>query len=105
MPASLKNLFDRLVYLFMEESPRGIPRPRLKGKRAVIVAACTTPWPFNRIFRQSGGTVRAIREILKTGGYCTRNLQIGGTKNRKKPLEKYETRLSGLIRKAERKLR
>ena len=47
MCAPLKLLFDRNVPVFMGESPRGMPQPRQKGKRAVVVAACTTPWPFN----------------------------------------------------------
>lgn len=53
MAARLKLLFERLVPVFMGESPRGIPQPRLKGRQAVVIAACTTPWPFNLLFRQS----------------------------------------------------
>ncbi len=69
MSAPLKLLFDRNVPVFMGESPRGIPQPRQKGKRAIIVAACTTPWPFNVIFPQSRGAIRAVREVLHYGGY------------------------------------
>lgn len=45
MAARLKLLFERLVPVFMGESPRGIPQPRLKGRQAVVIAACTTPCP------------------------------------------------------------
>ncbi len=69
MCAPLKLLFDRNVPVFMEESPNGMPLPRQKGKRAVIVTACTTPWPFNFILPQSRGAIRAVREVLRYGGY------------------------------------
>jgi len=71
MCAPLKLLFDRNVPVFMGESPGGIPVPRQKGKRAVIVTACTTPWPFNFILPESRGAIRAVKEVLKYGGYKT----------------------------------
>jgi len=40
MCAPLKLLFDRNVPVFMGESPSGMPTPRQKGKRAVVVTAC-----------------------------------------------------------------
>jgi multimeric flavodoxin WrbA len=69
MSAPLKLLFDRNVPVFMGESSRGMPVPRQKGKRAVVVTACTTPWPFNFIFAESRGTIRAVKEVLHYGGY------------------------------------
>ncbi len=74
MCAPLKLLFDRNVPVFMGESPKGIPEPRQKGKRAVVVTACTTPWPFNFILPESRGALRAVREVLHYGGY-----KIAGT--------------------------
>ena len=71
MCAPLKLLFDRNVPVFMGESPKGIPVPRQKGKRAAIVTACTTPWPFNFIFPESRGAIRAVKEVLRYGGYKT----------------------------------
>ncbi len=71
MSAALKLLFDRNVPVFMGESPLGMPVPRQKGKRAVAVTACTTPWPFNFILPESRGALRAIREVLHYGGYKT----------------------------------
>ena len=55
MPSQLKVLFDRIVPVFMGERPNGIPLPRQKGKSAIIVTACTTPWPFNFLFPESRG--------------------------------------------------
>lgn len=81
MPGTLKVLFDRLVYRMMGESPRGIPVPLLRGKRALLVSTCTTPFPFNIWFRQSRGTVRALREILKWSGFrIVATYERGGTK-------------------------
>ena len=73
MPGTLKVLFDRMVY--------GLPLH--KGKRAILLTTCTTPWPFNVWFRQSRGTVRALREILKWSGFkIVRSVERGGTKTR-----------------------
>jgi putative NADPH-quinone reductase len=69
MCAPLKLLFDRNVPVFMGESPKGMPEPRQKGKRAAVVTACTTPWPFNFILPESRGAIRAVREVLHYGGY------------------------------------
>jgi multimeric flavodoxin WrbA len=69
MSAQLKTLFDRNVPVFMGEKPSGMPIPRQKGKPAVIVTACSTPWPFNFIAAESRGAIRAIREVLHCGGY------------------------------------
>ena len=69
MCAPLKLLFDRNIPVFMGESPKGMPIPRQKGKRAVVVTACTTPWPFNFILAESRGAIRAVREVLHYGGY------------------------------------
>jgi NAD(P)H-dependent FMN reductase len=69
MSAPLKLLFDRNVPVFMGESPKGIPVPRQKGKRALIVTSCSTPWPFNFILPESRGAIRAVKEVLHYGGY------------------------------------
>lgn len=69
MSSQLKLLFDRNVPVFMGEKPSGIPTPRQKGKSAVIVTACTTPWPFNFLAAESRGAIRAVKEVLHYGGY------------------------------------
>lgn len=82
MPGALKVMFDRQVYGLMGESRSGIPQPLHKGKRAVLVSTSTTPYPFNILFRQTRGTIRALREILRWSGFkiCA-TLEVGGTKN------------------------
>jgi len=83
MSAQLKLLFDRNVPVFMGEKPNGFPIPRQKGKPAVIVTACTTPWPFNFIGAESRGAVRAVREVLHYGGYkILGKIVKPGTKNK-----------------------
>lgn len=102
MSGGLKNLFDRLVPVFMRESPRGIPAGKLKGKRAIVITACTTPFPFNVIFGQSRGAVRAVREVLLAGGVKMSSITIPGTKRMKNIPEKYVSRLTRLILKQRR---
>ena len=97
MSSPLKTLFDRTVYVFMGESHKGIPVPLLKGKKAIIVTTCTTPFPFNLIFSQSRGTVRSINEVLHTAGIKTDAIQIAGTKKMKQIPEKYIERMTKLI--------
>lgn len=77
----LKMLFDRLVYVMMGESKSGIPVPLNKGKKCIIVSACTTPFPFNLLLKQSSGVVREIKEITKYSGFsCMGVIQKAGTK-------------------------
>lgn len=81
MCAPLKLLLDRNVPVFLEERPRGLPIPRQKGKMAVLVTACTAPWPFNFIFPVSRGALGAIKEVLHSGGYkVTGSIVKPGTK-------------------------
>jgi len=85
MCAPLKLLFDRNVPVFMGESPKGMPVARQKGKRAVIVTACTTPWPFNFILPESRGAIRAVKEVMNYGGYkLAGTISKSGTKKSKK---------------------
>jgi NAD(P)H-dependent FMN reductase len=69
MSAQLKTLFDRNVPAFLGERPGGIPSPRQSGKPAVIITACTTPWPFNLLSAGSRGAAKAVWQVLHYGGY------------------------------------
>ena len=81
IPGTLKSVFDRIVYGMMSEDSHARPRPLMKGKRAVVVTTCSTPWPFNRLFRQSQGAVNALREILRWSGIrLIGTIQQGGTR-------------------------
>jgi hypothetical protein len=46
-----------------------MPGNSQKGKRDVMVTACTTPWPFNVILPESRGPINAVKEILHYGFY------------------------------------
>lgn len=81
MPATLKLLFDRTVYGLMDENRLAMPVPLHKGKKAIIVCTSSTPWPFNVLMGQTGGVVRAIKEVIGTAGFKVRSIQRGGTKN------------------------
>ena len=54
----------------MGERENGLPVALHKGKRAVLVSACNTVWPFSVWFRQTGGVFRSLREILHWSGFC-----------------------------------
>jgi len=90
MSSPLKTLLDRVVPALIGEKPNGIPLPRHKGKPAVIAAACTTPWPFNSLFAESGGAVRAVKHVLDWAGYRVKDVLVQpGTKK----LDSVSTRL------------
>lgn len=67
VPAPVKNLFDRLKGTAMEET-KTFPRPRLKGRKYIILTSCHTAFPFSWIFGQSRGAIRNIDEFFKTAG-------------------------------------
>ncbi len=67
VPAPVKNLFDRLLGTAMEET-NTFPKPRLQGKRYLLLTSCNTPAPFSWIFGQSRGAIRNMDEIFKTAG-------------------------------------
>lgn len=102
MPGILKSMFDRLAYLFISEGKYGIPSPRLKGRRALIISTATTPMPWARLFGQTSATVKSIKRIFNMGGISTiPALQIGGTLNRnidEKDFRKLNKKISTLLR-------
>ena len=68
VPAAVKNLFDRLRGVAMEETA-SFPKPRLSGKqRYLLLTACNTPAPFSWICGQSKGAIRNMKEFFKTSG-------------------------------------
>ncbi len=67
VPSPLKALFDRNVTTF-ESFSSGLPSPKLRGKKAVVLVTSGSPFPFSRLSSQAGGTVRAIKTVLKSGG-------------------------------------
>ena len=82
IPGTLKLVFDRIVYGMMDESNRGFPIPRHKGKRCVLVSTSTTPWPFNILMHQSHGAIRAMKEICRYSGFkIVATIEKGGTRH------------------------
>lgn len=67
VPAPVKNLFDRLKGTAMEET-KAFPKPRLKGRKYIILTSCHTAFPFSWIFGQSRGVIHNIDEFFKTAG-------------------------------------
>ena len=79
IPGQMKLLFDRIVYGMMRDTPR-FPEPLMKGKKCILVSTCTTPWPWNIVFKQSRGAIRAMREICRYSGFKTvATIERGGT--------------------------
>lgn len=79
IPGQMKLLFDRIVYGLMRDTPR-FPEPLMKGKKCILLSTCTTPWPWNILFKQSGGAIRALREICHYSGFkIVKSIQRGGT--------------------------
>ncbi len=67
VPAPVKNLFDRLLGTAMEETA-AFPKPRLKGKKYMLLTSCNTPAPFSWLFGQSRGAIRNMDEFFRTAG-------------------------------------
>lgn len=83
IPGQLKILFDRIVYGLMRDTAR-FPEPLLKGKRCVLLSTSTTIWPFNIMFNQSHGAIRAMREICRYSGIkVVKCIEVGGTARKK----------------------
>ena len=79
IPGQMKLLFDRLVYGMMRDTPR-FPEPLMKGKKCILVSTSTTPSPWNILFNQSHGAVKAMREICRYAGFkIVATVERGGT--------------------------
>jgi len=68
MTGPLKTLLDRNVPVF-EYLGEGLPKPRQKGKPALLVVASNAPSPWHLLPWQSRGTVRVVKTVLRAGGY------------------------------------
>ncbi len=71
IPGPLKTLFDRCVTAFesIESGPKTkLPEKRLTGKKAILIFSSGAPYPYNLLSSQSGGAVRSIKTIFRSGG-------------------------------------
>lgn len=99
MPATLKLLFDRIAYGLINEHPRRFPTPLHKGKRALLFTACTTPFPFNILLRQSRGTVHSLHAVLRPAGFRVSSIvEKGGTRTHPLPTERELRKVRRAIR-------
>lgn len=53
LPGQLKVMSDRIVYGMMGGDLTRYSIGLHKGKKAIIVSTCTTPYPFNIFFNQT----------------------------------------------------
>ena len=76
VPGIMKTFFDRQCGLainhgdgkmvFGRRVPLGFePRDSVAGKKIVLVAACTAPWPFNILLDESRGAIRAMKNYTR----------------------------------------
>lgn len=94
----LKLLLDRNVPTF-EYIATGLPRPRQKGKKAILIIASSAPFPLNLLPSQSRGTIRALRTVLRAGGYrIVKTINVPNAPR----FEREERVRAAVLRKAER---
>lgn len=68
VPAIVKNMFDRLLGVAMEET-NTFPKSHLsKKQKFILLTSCNTPFPFSFLCGQSTGAIRAMKEFFKTSG-------------------------------------
>ncbi len=101
MPGTLKLFFDRNVPLFeyCEAKPiKYIPRPQLKGKKAILIVNGGAPFPYNLLPSQSSGTIRSIKTVLKAGGIkIVSILNVPNSFNFEKSKQRYLNKVRRII--------
>ena len=85
------KVFERLFGFLIKEQPKGIPLKRnAKGKKAILVTACSTARPFNWIYNQSRSCISRMREMCKWSGQeIVGTFVLPGTLTMKDIPEKY----------------
>ena len=97
VPAVVKNLFDRLLGVAMEETDK-FPKPRLQGKKYIFITACHTPLFFAWVCGQTGGAIRATREFFKTAGVKKAGtVVLTNTGSNKNSLDKQKKKIDKII--------
>ena len=94
VPGVVKNLFDRLRGVAMEETVT-FPKALLSGKKYLFFTSCNTASPFAEIFGQTGGIKRAVHEFFKTAGIkCNGTFICTNAKKQKDVPEKLKQKIS-----------
>ncbi len=93
MPGTLKIFFDRNVPLFEyceAKAIRYVPKPQLRGKKAMLIVSGGAPFPYNLLPSQSRGTIRSLKTIFKAGGVKVVSvLNVPDSYNFEKKRERY----------------
>jgi hypothetical protein len=82
---------ERLFGFLILEQPAGFPVKRAaKGKRAILVTACSTPLPFDWIFNQTRSVYSRFNEICSYSGIkIIKKTAVPGTLTMKEIPQKY----------------
>ncbi len=85
---------ERLFGFLIEEKSLGFPVPKAaKGKRAILVTACSTSWPFNWMFNQSRACFGRLKEVCRYSGIkIIKTFTLPGTTRMKEIPQKYLVR-------------
>ncbi|MCK5534895.1 flavodoxin family protein [bacterium] len=85
------RMIERLFGFLIEEKPLGFPVAKAgKGKKAILVTACSTSWPFNWIFNQSRACFGRLKEVCKYSGIkIIKTFTLPGTTKMDKIPQKY----------------
>ena len=101
IPGTLKMFFDRNVPLFEyceAKAIRYVPKPKLIGKKAILIVSGGSPFPYNFLPSQSRGTIRALKTVLKSGGIkITSVLNVPDTYHFDRKKHTYLTRVKRLV--------
>lgn len=102
LPGQIKVLFDRMVAAVMDDRVGLFPKPLHKGKRAIIIATSTVPFPFNMLMNQTQGVIKAVKKILRYSGFkVVATMEKGGTKTRPELTEKEIKKCRSIIKRLE----
>jgi multimeric flavodoxin WrbA len=94
IPGSLKVMFDRIVYVMMGENRFNYPVRKQKGKKALILTACTTNKIGDFFAGESKGAQKALKENLSYSGFgIVGKLNQNDTKNKHLISDKLKKRI------------
>lgn len=100
IPGPVKTMLDRLVGAVMDDNDGPVPKPRLsKEQEYLLLTACNTPAPFDRLAGQSSGALRAMREVFHIAGMrCRGQVVFAGTRGKTRPPERILRRIRRCFR-------